>query len=98
MAPCRIGPKLAQYLLFIWGCTTGINTLPNVICYLDLSLVSSLSKFADDTKTLRKVPEVEYAFTFQEDLHSMYSYINGVRIGSYYSISLNANACILDTT
>ena len=40
----------------------------------DLSVVSSLLKFADDTKILRQVPEVEYAFTLQEDLHSMYKW------------------------
>ena len=41
---------------------------------IDLTVVSSLLKFADDTKTLRQVPEVEYAFTLQEDLHSMYKW------------------------
>ena len=60
---------------------------------IDSTVVSSLLKFADDTKTLRQVPEVEYAFTLQEDLHSMYKWI-----GSYCSTSLNANACTLDTT
>ena len=39
---------------------------------IDSSVVSSLLKFADDTTTLRQVPAVEYAFTLQEDLHSMY--------------------------
>ena len=41
---------------------------------IDSTVVSSLLKFADDTKTLRQVPEVEYAFTLQEDLHSMYKW------------------------
>ena len=59
-------------------CTTGINTRPNVICYLindiDSTVVSSLLKFADDTKPLRQVPEVEYAFTLREDFHSVYKW------------------------
>ena len=38
----------------------------------DSSVVNSLLKFADDTKTLRQGPKVEYAFTLHEDLHSMY--------------------------
>ena len=38
------------------------------------TVVSSLVKFADDTKTLRQVPEVEYAFTLHEDFHSMYKW------------------------
>ena len=41
---------------------------------IDSFVVSSLLKFADDTKTLRQVPEVEYVFTLQEDLHSMYKW------------------------
>ena len=41
---------------------------------IDSSVVSSLVKFADDTKTLRQVPEVEYAFTLHEDFHSMYKW------------------------
>ena len=41
---------------------------------IDSTVVSSLLKFADDTKTLRQVPEVEYAFTLQEDLHSMHEW------------------------
>ena len=41
---------------------------------IDSTVVISLLKFADDTKTLRQVPEVEYAFTLHEDLHSMYKY------------------------
>ena len=41
---------------------------------IDSSVVSSLLKFADDTKTLRQFPEVEYAFNLQEDLHSMYKW------------------------
>ena len=41
---------------------------------IDSTVVSSLLKIADDTKTLRQVPEVEYAFTLQEDLHSMYKW------------------------
>ena len=40
---------------------------------IDSTVVSSLLTFAD-TKTLRQVPEVEYAFTLQEDLHSMYKW------------------------
>ena len=36
----------------------------------DSTVVSSVLKFADDTKTLRQVPEVEYAF----NLHSMYKW------------------------
>ena len=32
---------------------------------IDSSVVSFLLKFADDTKTLMQVPEVEYAFTLQ---------------------------------
>ena len=59
------------------------------------TVVNSLIKFADDSKTLRQVPEVEYAFTLHEDSILC---INGVRIGSYCSTSLNANACTLDTT
>ena len=38
------------------------------------SVVRSLLKFADETKTMRQVPEVEYAFTLQEDLHYMYQW------------------------
>ena len=60
---------------------------------IDSSVVSSLLKFADDTKTLRQVPEVEYSLSRKTILC-----INGVRIGSYCSTSLNANACTLDTT
>ena len=41
---------------------------------IDSTVVSSLVKFADDTKTLRQVPEVEYAFTLHEDFHSMYKW------------------------
>ena len=41
---------------------------------IDSSVVSSLVKFADDTKTLRQVPEVEYAFTLHEDFHCMYKW------------------------
>ena len=41
---------------------------------IDSTVVSSLLKFADDTKTLRQVPEAEYAFTLQEDLHSLYKW------------------------
>ena len=41
---------------------------------IDSTILSSLLKFADDTKTLRQVPKVEYAFTLQEDLHSMYKW------------------------
>ena len=41
---------------------------------IDSTVVSSLLKCADDTKTLRQVPEVEYALTLQEDLHSMYNW------------------------
>ena len=41
---------------------------------IDSTVVSSLLKFADDTKTLRQVPDVEYAFALQEDLHSMYKW------------------------
>ena len=41
---------------------------------IDSSEVNSLLKFADDINTLRQVPEVEYAFTPQEDLHSMYKW------------------------
>ena len=41
---------------------------------IDSFVVSSLLKFADDTKTLRQVPEVEYVFTLQEYLHSMYKW------------------------
>ena len=41
---------------------------------IDTPVVSSLLKFADDTKMLRQVPEVEYAFTLQENLHSMYKW------------------------
>ena len=37
-------------------------------------VVSSLVKFADDSKTLRQVREVEYAFTLHEDFHSMYKW------------------------
>ena len=39
---------------------------------IDSAVVSSLLKFADDTKTLRQVREVEYVFTLHEDFHSMY--------------------------
>ena len=41
---------------------------------IDSSVVSPLLKFADDTKTLRQVPGVEYAFTLHEDLNSMYKW------------------------
>ena len=41
---------------------------------IDVSVVSSLSKFADDTKAIRKVPSSEYAFTLQEDLHNLYKW------------------------
>ena len=41
---------------------------------IDSTVVSSLLKFADDTKSLRQVPEVEYAFTLQEDPQSMYKW------------------------
>ena len=41
---------------------------------IDSTILSSLLKFADDTKTLRQVPKLEYAFTLQEDLHSMYKW------------------------
>ena len=41
---------------------------------IDSTVVSSLLKFADDTKTLGQVPDVEHAFTLQEDLHSMYKW------------------------
>ena len=45
-----------------------------VINDIDSSVVSSLLKFADDTETLRQVPEIECAFTLQEDLHSIYKW------------------------
>ena len=38
------------------------------------TVVSSLIKFADASKTLRQVREVEYAFTLHEDFHSMYKW------------------------
>ena len=41
---------------------------------IDSSVVSFLLKFADYTKTLMQVPEFEYAFTLQYDLHSMYEW------------------------
>ena len=41
---------------------------------IDSTVVNSLLKFADDTKTLRQVPEVEYAFTLHKDFHSMYKW------------------------
>ena len=41
---------------------------------IDEGVVSSLSKFADDTKLLRQVPEVEYAFTLQDDLKNLYKW------------------------
>ena len=39
---------------------------------IDSTVVISLLKFADDTKILRQVPEVEYAFTLHEDLLPFY--------------------------
>ena len=41
---------------------------------INSTVVSSLVKFANDTKTLRQVPEVEYAFNLQEEIHSMYKW------------------------
>jgi hypothetical protein len=41
---------------------------------IDCNIVSILSKFADDTKALRHVPSTEFAFTLQEDLHTMYKW------------------------
>ena len=40
---------------------------------IDLGIISSLSKFADDTKLLRKVP-VAYTYTLQDDLHNLYEW------------------------
>ena len=39
---------------------------------IDSSVVNSLLKFADDTKKLRQGIVIEYAFTLQESLHSMF--------------------------
>ena len=41
---------------------------------IDSSVVNSLLKFADDTKTSRQVPDVEHAFTLQEDINSIYKW------------------------
>ncbi len=39
---------------------------------IDINMVSSFLKFADDTKLVRRVATTEEAFTLQEDLQKMY--------------------------
>ena len=56
------------------GSILGLTLFLVYINDIDVTVVSSLSKFADDTKAIRKVPSSEYAFTLQEDLHNLYKW------------------------
>ena len=41
---------------------------------IDYNIVSTLSKFADDTKAYRSVENTERAFTLQDDLHKLFAW------------------------
>ena len=61
----------------MWG-TQGSVLRPSLFLIfindIDCGIVSSLSKFADDTKIFRTIQTVERAFTVQDDIHKLFSW------------------------